>query len=514
MRTDHRRRLSRLFTSSLIAIAVFGGAEIARAAKGKGKGGRSSSSTSAAPASSPSSTEAAPSVTAESGENAASSASADPFADEGKPSSEPPAKTDSPPRPAPAVKNTGAEPTEDPPPAAEPSEGGGIIERMPASAFPQPYTRGLFGSSLWLTMHGQQWPYYPRTGIGVSGYAWVDNAYAKVRIGDVSQPSHLTRYIQQGRAVLRVTPTYSHGDWFVQAQVEFVGNKDQTQTQIGIGAAADTDDMWVRAGKWKAFDITVGRFEAFEVYHLGMGLDLNTFERQGAVDSKGPGPQIYGATYMFYRPNGAGNVAVHAYMADFLRVELLGQWGNDTIYNTWGTRPAVVFDIGWLKLKGAYEYVKGEPQDPSPAATNILKRRGWGASAQLVFAPWVELGLNAGAAIYDQFDLTGLVTGRSGDTTSLGGFLNARPLSFIPRLLIGAGWNRTKTTVLAESGPGIHDSTTNTQSFLAIQYLAGGQLFIKLVGGYSRTSLSTPGAIMEGYDNDQYSVRLRLQYLF
>jgi len=455
-------------------------------------------------------------VTAESGEKAATSASADPFADEGKPSSEPAVKADSPPPQAPAVKNTGAEPTEDPPPAAEPSEGGGIIERMPASAFPQPYTRGLFGSSLWLTMHGQQWPYYPRTGIGVSGYAWVDNAYARTRIGDVGQSPHLDRYIQQGRAVLRVTPTYSHGDWFVQAQVELVGNKDQTQTQIGLAAAADTDDMWVRAGLWKTFDITVGRFEAFEIYHLGMGLDLNTFERIGAVDNQGPGavPQIYGATNLFYRPNGPGNIALHAFVANSLRFELLGQWGNDSVYNTVGARPAAVFDIGWLKLKGAYEYVKGSSQDPSPMTTNTSKRRGWGAAAQLVFAPWVEMGFNAGSAIYDQFDSTGLVTNRSGDTLSYGGFLNARPLAFIPNLLLGAGWNYTKSTVLAEATAGTHNNTSNTQSFLAIQYLAGGQLFIKLVAGYARTSFSTPGAIMEGYDNDQYSIRLRLMYLF
>jgi hypothetical protein len=411
--------------------------------------------------------------------------------------------------------STGARPTDDPPEQAAPSAGGGIIERMPASAFPEPYTRGLFGGSLWLTMHGQQWPYYPRTGIGVSGYAWIDNSYAKTRIGDVSQPPNLTRYIQQGRAVLRVTPTYSSDDWFVQAQVELVGNKDQTQTQTGLAAAADTDDVWVRAGKWKTFDITAGRFEAFEIYHVGMGLDLNTFERIGAVDSKGPGavPQIYGATYLFYRPNGPGNVAVHGYFGNLLRVEALAQWGNDTFYNSWGVRPAAVFDVGWFKLKGAYEYVKGTSPDPSPSATNTLKRRGWGAAAQFVLAPWIELGFNAGGAIFDQLDSTGLVTGRSGDTLSVGGFVNARPLGFIPALLLGAGWNHTKTTTLAESA-GMHDSTTNTQSFLAVQYLAGGQLFIKLVGGYARTSFSTPSAIMEGYDNDQYSIRLRLMYLF
>src|SRR5678815_681069 len=67
-----------------------------------------------------------------------------------------------------------AEPTP-PPPAAPASEGGGPgpVERLPPSAYPEEYTRGLYGGSLWMTFHGAQWPYYARTGIGVSGYGWV-----------------------------------------------------------------------------------------------------------------------------------------------------------------------------------------------------------------------------------------------------------------------------------------------------------------------------------------------------
>src|SRR4051812_4666589 len=56
------------------------------------------------------------------------------------------------------------------PPAAPPSapavSDNGTIERLPATAYPEPYTRGLYGGSLWSTFHGLQWPFYPRTGIG------------------------------------------------------------------------------------------------------------------------------------------------------------------------------------------------------------------------------------------------------------------------------------------------------------------------------------------------------------
>ena len=48
-------------------------------------------------------------------------------------------------------------------------------------------------------------------------------------------------WLQQGRAVLRVTPTYSSGLFFLQAQVELVGNKDQSASP----PLATTDDLWV-----------------------------------------------------------------------------------------------------------------------------------------------------------------------------------------------------------------------------------------------------------------------------
>jgi hypothetical protein len=521
----HFTRFVSALASAVLALALLSGSGIAHAAAKKGKAKSKSSSraatpaaTEAAPASS--GTEASPSEPAvtEAAEKAAPAPVADPFPDgriasTAAASPAPAAAAAAARKPAPADDE--AAPSDD-----APSSGSGIVERLPASAFPQPYTRGLFGGSLWLTMHGQQWPYYPRTGIGVSGYVWLDNGYAKTRIGDAAQPDHLTKYIQEGRAVLRVTPTYSAGDWFVQAQAELVGTKDQSRAGVGV-AAAGTDDMWVRAGSWNKFDVTVGRFEAFEVYHLGMGLDLNTFERQGAVDTHGVVdangaplvPQFYGATYAFYRPSGPGNIALHAYLDRSLRFELLGQWGNDGAVNTLGGRPALVFDIGWLKLKGAVEYVKGTSQRPD--VTNTFKRRGGAGSAQLVFAPWIELGANFGKGTFDTINDAGAVANNSGDTISYGGFANARPFAFVGGLLLGAGWNYTKMTTLVTDSAGVRSNTTNTQSFLAIQYLAGSQLIIKLVAGYARTSFSPPaGPTQQGFDNDQYSFRLRLQYLF
>src|SRR5262249_30792322 len=156
----------------------------------------------------------------------------------------------------------------------------------------------LWGGSLWAnTAHGLQSPYFPHTGIGISGYAWLDNGYEKIDRGDPTQ-ADIKFWLQQGRFVFRATPTYTSGRWFAQAQAELVATKEQPAGRLGF---ADVDDLWVRTGYWGSWDITVGRFEAWEVYHLGMGLDINTIERNGATDSTLSAPSIYGVTFAYYR---------------------------------------------------------------------------------------------------------------------------------------------------------------------------------------------------------------------
>ena len=121
---------------------------------------------------------------------------------------------------------------------------------MPASAYPEPKVRGIAGGSLALTFHGLQWPYYPKTGIGVGGSAWIDTSYEKITRGNNHPDAVYWR--PQGRFVLRVTPTYAAGNFFVQAQAELVANNDQT---INHPSVADTDDLWVRVGEWNAWDV-------------------------------------------------------------------------------------------------------------------------------------------------------------------------------------------------------------------------------------------------------------------
>jgi hypothetical protein len=411
-----------------------------------------------------------------------------------------------------------------PPPAATAAQGGGPgpVERLPPSAYPEEYTRGLYGGSMWMTFHGAQWPYYPRTGIGVSGYGWIDNSFQQINVGEPSSSFDRTRdYLQQGRLLLRVTPTYSSGDFFVQAQAEIVANKDQSEAQPRV---IDADDAWVRLGRWAKWDLMFGRFEAWEIYHRGMGLDINTQERLGAFDANSSPPDIYGATYLFDRPARSGNVAAHLYPYRFLRVELLAQYGGLGANNEIGGRPAVIYDIGWLKLKAAAEYQWLTPHTEGDKTEQ--RNRGFAGSAQFVFTTYVEGGISYGYANNRVFDQNGnLDTSRTAELSSVGLFANARPVDIIGALarrpwhndmLIGAGINYVAFAnehYNANAG-GFSDFFTNTQGFVAIQYLIQKQLFVKLVGAYARSHFEKAFATVPDYNDTMFSARLRVLYLF
>ena len=60
---------------------------------------------------------------------------------------------------------------------------------------------------------------------------------------------------------------------------------------------------------------------------------------------------------------------------------------------------------------------------------------------------------------------------------------------------------------------GQNDQATNTQYFLALQYLVKHQLFVKVVGGYAKTHYDFSFSSMT-YDDDMFSVRVRLMYLY
>lgn len=420
-------------------------------------------------------------------------------------------------------------------------EPGVTVEQLPAAGYPEGTpgggmfnhtigtpTRGIWGGSLWLTFHGLQWPYMPKTGVAVSGYAWIDSGYQTIfRPHSKGQRTDRQFALQQGRAVLRFTPTYTDGNFFVQAQVELVGNKDQAATP----PLATTDDLWVRIGQWNKWDLQLGRFESWEVYHLGMGLDLNTLERLGAEDfgQYGYGPQPYLVRFSpEVRESGIGYGGMHLYPTGWMRFELLGLSGNDTDgLNAFGTRPAMILDFGMLKLKAAAEYITrrgrdtyNDPMEGEVASKNRVIQSGIGGGAQLILNPRVELGFNASKGTQDRTrqNNSGIIdTPNQFYIWSLGGFLNAR---LIGDLIAGAGIEFTrKDDVNVQQIPNTNPVQSKAgyfeqlQSFVALQYVISKRVFVKAVGGYARAVFS-PGGVPDEIVDQMWSARLRCMYLF
>ena len=386
-----------------------------------------------------------------------------------------------------------------------------FVERMPPTAFPStPHVRGLYGGSLWSIFHGLQWPYYPKTGIGVSGYVWIDTGYEHISTGNPDPSAQNQNYVlQQGRFVLRVTPTWTSGNYFVQAQAELVASKDQSQTQP---AQADADDVWVRAGRWKAFDVQLGRYEGWEVYHFGLGLDLYTLERTGAVDPVSPQltPSIYGLTYAFYRPAGVGAGAIHLYPTDWLRFELGAQLGNEGGNNSIAGRPVAIADFGWLRLKGGAEWKKSTPLGETTKSS--LTQYGGGASLQFVFDPYVEFGFNYGFGKNDKIAQDGNEDDQGTNSTySVGAFATGR---LVDGLLLGGGLDYTYLVDHhIDHVLGRYQDFDHWQGYVALQYHLFKQLFIKAVGGYALANFN-PNNMHPTFDDKMMSGRLRVQYLF
>jgi len=399
-----------------------------------------------------------------------------------------------------------------------------FVEKLPGSAFPRGPYAGIEGGSLWLnTFHGLQWPYMNHTGIGVSGSAWIDTGYEGITRPNDGSHKNSTFLLQQGRAVLRVTPTYVDGDFFIQGQVELVGNKEQKVAQPQV---ADTDDIWVRFGRWNKWDVQVGRYESWELYHLGMALDLNTLERIGAEDNRYSGlPAVdpYLVRFGDTRPAGVGNAALHLYPNDFLRLELLGLLGNEgSGLNSIGTRPSAILDFGMIKIKVGGELTKSRGSENIPqemnqqlqmASRQTKFHRGFGGSVQLVLPPWIEGGLNFAKGITDETaETSGAAEGKNSyDIVSFGGFANARLMKDV---VLGTGVEMTnKQDTDMQSSTNRVGKFSHLQIFGAVQYAVASQLYIKLVFAQSKAHFAPSSSVVE-FDNVMTSARVRLMYLF
>ncbi|MBN2802252.1 MAG: hypothetical protein JXR91_04070 [Deltaproteobacteria bacterium] len=382
---------------------------------------------------------------------------------------------------------------------------------------PEAPVEGIDGGTLKGT-NGLQWPYFTSSTIGVSGELWIDTSFKKGESTKEGEPNE-KQMLAQGRGVLRISPTYIWtNNWFIQGQMELVADKNQSKD---ISQLVSADDVWLKFGQWgkkhNNWDLQMGRYQGWRLFNLGMGLDLNTQERKGAqVGSTAP-PEFYGVTYMYYRPSSnITNIALHYYPVKFLRVEGLMQTGFDSLNNI-GGRGALIFDLGWLKIKGGGEYKKKSAV--TEGAKNEEKMKGAGGAVQFVIAPWVEAG---GQYAFSSQSVVKFDGGKNQDATfskwSTGGFLNVSPFATFGAakyLTVGGGLDYTSKWDSKEDEFGNVGIFSHLQAFGAISYRLFGKLLIKGVFAYAKGNMNPTFADNTGaYQTTMLSGRLRLQYSF
>jgi len=357
-------------------------------------------------------------------------------------------------------------------------------------------------------------PYYPpdglqsplrENGIHLGGDMWIDTGYEDRRRGLESEPD-MQFQLMQGRFMLDTTATWTRAGFFAQAKGQFLAHVDEIPGNENI----DTDDAWIRFGWWDLFDFQIGRFEAWEVFRKGEGLERDTLEDQGAFD----GPDIYEVNYAYYRQNGFGQFALHWYPLDWLRFEAASVFGNELGFNSAGARSAGIVDLGVVKLKVAAEYRRLENQEEGK--NQWEEKRGFGGGLHFDlervsrYLP-VELGVNSGYGLVDRVDAFGKVDERgSPDTFSAGGYANVALWSAV----LGAGYNLT-----LQGDRQLNDQTgrvghfEHQQGFASIRHpLYYPWLTAKLVVAWAEADLEP--SFDNPRVNDMYSVRLRVLMVF
>lgn len=398
--------------------------------------------------------------------------------------------------------------TRAPPPV--PAERGALRYLHVGNAWPEdmaPPGPGRWGVDIpspYYPAHGAQSP-LRADGLHIGGDLWIDTGYEESERELKSEPD-MAWWLMKGRFMLDVTATKSFRRFFIQAKAQVLSHVEEIKGDEFI----DTDDAWVRFGMWDLWDLTVGRFEHWEVYHKGEGLERDTLEDLGAFG----GPDIYEVNYAFYRQDGFGQVAAHVYPLKWLRFEVGTVFGNELGFNSIGVRPAGILDLGWLKLKAAAEWRKLESQEEGKEQWE--ERRGLGGGLHFYFDDparplRLQFGVNSAYGMVDRVDAFGKVDERgSPDTFSAGGFVNVGLWSAV----LGLGYNHT-----LQGDRQLNDQTgrvghfVHQQLFVSLRHpVVIPALMAKLVFAWARADLEP--SFDNPRVNEMYSIRLRLSMQF
>lgn len=301
-----------------------------------------------------------------------------------------------------------------------------------------------------------------------SGSLETDTGYAAYTF-DSSALHDEEVYDLRGRFV--IGPTVEHrfwDDWFFRARGEAVL---WVREQFGV-YQVNVDDVFAQLGKDQVWDLKIGRFRTWRVYHKGLGFDLFTLEDAGAcvqnpcsADAGTFGPHTYEVNFIYDRET-SGHGALHVYPTEWSGLELSAVYGQAGVSNHIGVRAAAMVHFDFLRVMGAAELRTSRPReeassmDSSGGGTTecdkcgVSQRSGYGGGIELTLPPF-EAGVSAALGATDIYTVTtgAFDEGGSNDTRSFGGYaeLDVGTILFDQGLIVGFGLNRTEALAVNEN---------------------------------------------------------------
>jgi hypothetical protein len=313
----------------------------------------------------------------------------------------------------------------------------------------------------------------------IFGQAEIDVGYATYRYPEDPQHPEETLHDMRGRFVLGPMFHYQFpkSETFLRVVGQFVAWVREKNNEYQINA----DDVYVQYGSGDTWDIQVGRFMTWRVYHKGLGFDLFTLEENGAskvypISNGVFAVRTYEVDHIFLRNAAyvggevAGRAAFHYYPSDIFGIELAAAYGlaSNEGANSIGARLAADLQWKFLRLSAGGEYRTQSPTGPQSITLNQgmpneatslctecgdTSNYGAGGSVVLSFSP-----VTVGGAIAIGWDealqanpdpVTGVPSEdptASGRRLSFGGYgeFDLGTLAFGRPLILGLGAHRTE----------------------------------------------------------------------
>ncbi len=328
-----------------------------------------------------------------------------------------------------------------------------------------------------------------------SGYFWADTGYLARQNAQQGQYDQNVAYLQ-GRFVLGAGISRGFGNYFGAAKVEFLGLVNEyARSQY----EPHTLDAYVRIGHNKWWDVQVGRFLAWEIYHRGQGIEFWTAEEAGALG----GPSLYWLDLTRGYRNESGQAAVHFYPFSFLKFEVAGVYGQENNQNNYGVRPALHFTWRNLQIMAGYEWYGLRPQTIADKVRST--QYGFAGQLRYTFFKHVTAGVNFAQQYATFIDIQGLAdSARSLDKYTAGGYLD---IDFLQHS-IGLGYHHTNQLNVR------NENNRHHQAFISYLYRLPIQgLSLKAVYGFALAHIEDVDT-RSSWENTNHSFRLRISYEF